>query len=148
MAQVSFNGDFQMGTSGAPTVLTDYTSSVKSVKFTRNGETLDVTTFGNSAKKWIKGLTDASLDVEFFASTAMITALQNLLTYASGGVSWQYGPEGTTTGQYKITQTGTLNTSTGVGLICESVDSPVTVGEVQMCSATFKISGAITFGTY
>jgi hypothetical protein len=148
MAQVSFNGEFQMGTSGTPTVLVDYTASVKSVKFTRNGETLDVTTFANNAKKYVKGLTDASLDIEFFASTAMITALQNLLGYTEGGASWQFGPEGTTAGQYKITQTGTLNTSTGVGLICESVDTPVEIGGVLMCSATFKVSGALTFGTY
>lgn len=148
MASVAFNGDFQMGTSGAPTSLTDYTSSVKSVKFTRNGQTLDVTTFGNSAQKYIKGLTDASVDVEFFYSTAVMTALQNLLGYTSGGVSWQYGPEGSTSGNYKISQTGTLNTSTGVGLICESVDSPTEIGGVLMCSATFKVSGTITFGTY
>lgn len=148
MASVAFNGDFQMGTSGAPTSLTDYTSSVKSVTFSRSGENLDVTTFGNAAKKYIKGLTDASLSVEFFYSTAVITALNNLVTYTAGGVSWQYGPEGSSSGNYKITQTGTLNTSTGVGLICESIDDPVEVGGVMMVSATFKISGAITFGTY
>lgn len=148
MAQVVFNGDFQMGTSGSPTVLTDYTSSVKSVKFKRNGETLDVTTLGNNAKKFIKGLTDISIDVEFFFATATMTALNNLLAYTAGGVSWQYGPEGSTSGQFKISQTGTLNTSTGVGLICESVDMPVDIGAVMMVTATFKVSGAPTFGTY
>lgn len=148
MATVGFNGDLQFGTSGSPTVLTDYSSSVKSVKLSRNGETFDVTTFGNAAKKWVKGLTDAQLDVEFFYSAAMFTALQNLLGYTSGGISFQYGPEGTTSGNVKISQTGTLNSSTGVGLVLEKVDDNTDVGAVKMLSATFRVSGAMTFGTY
>lgn len=148
MAVVGFNGDLQIATSGSPTSVADYSAKVKSVKFSRNGETFDVTTFGNSAKKWIKGLTDAQLDVEFFYDSAMFTALQNLVGYTAGGVSFQYGPEGSTSGNVKISQTGTLNTSTGVGLICEKVDDATDVGAVKMLSATFRISGAITFGTY
>jgi len=41
-----------------------------------------------------------------------------------------------------------LNSSTGIGLLLESVDDSTSIGEVKMLSATFKISGAITFGTY
>lgn len=148
MAVVGFSGDFQTGTSGTPTTLVDYSSSVKSVSFSRNGETFDVTTFGNNAKKWIKGLTDATVQVEFFYSAALFTALQNALGYVSGGLSWQYGPEGTTATNVKVTQVGTLNSSTGVGLILESADDTTDVAQVKMISASFKVSGAITFSTY
>jgi len=142
------NGELQFGTSGSPTSLTDYTASVKDVSFSRNGDIIDVTTFGNAARKWIKGLTDADMTVEFFYSGSLYAALQNLLTYTAGGVSFQYGPDGTTSGNPKVTQTGSLNSSTGIGLLLESVDDSTSIGEVKMLSATFKISGAITFGTY
>jgi hypothetical protein len=106
MAEVTFTGDFQMGTSGSPTSLTDYTGLIKSIKFSRNGETFDVTNLGTAAKKWIKGLTDAEVSIEFFKSTALAAALNNLLTYVAGGVSWQYGPDGTTTGNNKSAKPG------------------------------------------
>lgn len=148
MSQVSFNGDFQMGTSGSPTSLADYTSSVKSIKFNRNGETFEVTNLGNSAKKFIKGLTEGDIQIEFFYSTALMTAMQNLAGYASGGVSWQLGVEGSSTGNHKASQTGTTNASGGVGLIVEKVEAGADVGQVQMISVSGKISGTITFGTY
>ena len=148
MAEVGFSGDFQVATSGTPTVLVDLSAYVKSVKFSRNGETFDVTTFGNAAKKFIKGLIDCQVDVEFFYHATPWTQLNNLLAYSAGGVSWQFGPSGSTSGNVKISQVGTLNTGTGVGLVLEKLDGGVDVGAVTMLSVSFKASGALTVGTY
>ena len=148
MAQIAFNGELQMGTAALPTTLVDYSSLIKSIKFTRNGETIDVTTFGNNAKKWIKGLTDADFQIEAFYSGAFFSAMQNALSYLAGGLSFQYGPEGTTATNVKVSQVGTLNSSTGVGLLIEAVDDTTDVAQVKMLSIKGKISGAITFGTY
>jgi hypothetical protein len=148
MAEVQFLGDFQMASSGTPTVLVDYTSSIKSIKFNRNGETHDVTTLGNYAKKWIKGLTEGDIQIEMFRSPANYTAMQNLLDYIAGGVSWQLGVEGSASGAVKASQVGTLNSSTGIGLVIEKVETSVDVGGVKMLTISGKISGAITHGTY
>lgn len=148
MATVGILGYFGMASSGTPTVIVDLTGYVKSVKFSRNGETFDVTTFGNTTKKWVKGLIDATLDVEFFYHATPFTQINNLLSYTTGGVSFEYGPEGVTSGNVKISQVGTLNTSTGVGLMLEKFDENTDVGAVKMMSCSFKISGQVTVGTY
>lgn len=148
MSQVAFLGDFQIASSGSPTTLVDLTAYVKSAKIGRGAEMFDVTNLGEYAKKFLKGLTEATLDVEFFYHATPFTQLQNLLDYHSGGVSWQLGPEGSATGKVKMSQVGTLNTGTNVGAVVEKVDDATDVGQVKMMSCSFKISGAITFGTY
>lgn len=138
MATVGLNIDFQLGSNGTPSTLVDLSTKVKTADFSRTQDLPDVTAFnGNGARAFAAGLTEGSFDVEIFWDTAVDGQINGLIGYTTA-VSFQYGPDGSTSTRPKYTGTAFL----------ESVNNPATIGDVKVFSATFKVTGAVTRATY
>lgn len=113
-----------------------------SVTFSQANDTHDTTTLGAEAHTYITGLTDGTIQLEGFwdktASVGASTVLDSLVGLDAITVGFEYGPEG--------------NTSTNVKYsgecILESLDYTTPVADLVTFSATLKISGAVTKGTF
>lgn len=139
MAEAALAGDWRTGTSGSETSLTDFTTKTKSVQFSRNGEILDVTALGDTTHKYIKGLLDADLSVEYYFDATIWAQLHAKLT-GTTALSFQYGPKGSTSGYPKVSGTSMLQ--------MESLEENTEAGQLKTMTAKYKVSGAPTFGTY
>lgn len=123
-------------------VLTDISSYCKKSGFPEKLDLEDVTTFGSTSKQWLAGFADGDVDLsgpwtrtahQFFS--AIKTAFRDA-TVAS--VSFEYAPEGTAAGAIKE--------SCELIMTDYEVMSDVT-GPVEW-TAKFKVTGAVTEGTY
>lgn len=136
-ATVSKNGVLKLGTAAAPTVLTDISTKVTSVKFSRDIESLETTAFqGGSSKAFIAGLIGGSLSCEANWDTALDAHL-----FALGGVdgvSFEFAPEGSTAGMVKYTGS----------CILTKYEPPASVGAVVKVSFELQITGAVARNTY
>lgn len=100
-----------------------------------------VTAFGDQGEKSIPGLVNVTFTVSgHFDSTASTGphAVINSLRTASATATFEYGPEGGTTGKTKFSGECWLTEYT--------VDA--TVAEKVPFSATFQVDGTVTTGTY
>lgn len=100
------------------------------------GNVIDVTTAGAAAHSYIRGLKDADISVEGIFDPAAGTILFNLGT--ASGSYFAYAPQGTASGKQKYSGTCLLT----------SYSAPANIDEAVTFSADFKVSGAITVGTY
>ncbi len=107
------------------------------LSFERTVDTAETTVFGNAAKNYIPGLTDATLSVSGFydktATTGVVYALEAIL---SGGVAVTavVRPAGASTGNYAYT----------VSVILTGYTLASTVGDAVTVSADFQCTGAVT----
>lgn len=134
---VAKNSVFKIGTAGTPGTAVDISTSVKSVKFPREADEQESTTFqGNGSKAFLVGLLSATISVEGNYSTSVDAQLAALL--GVDGVAFEYGPEGSTTGMSKYT-----------GLcILTKYEPPSQVGQLLTFTAEFRITGAVTRAAY
>ena len=108
---------------GTPvTVYTDQTT------VTRNGETADVTAFGNDDRAFIAGLRGATLDFAGHYDAAFDAVLHGALDQAS--IAWAYSPDGGTT------------TYSGNGFLT-SYTVGASVGDKVSISGNLQVSGAV-----
>lgn len=113
-----------------------------SVTFSQANDTHDTTTLGAEAHMYITGLTDGTIQLEGFwdktATVGAATVLDSLVGLDAITVGFEYGPEG--------------NTSTNVKYsgecVLESLDYTTPVADLVTFSATLKISGSVTKGTF
>lgn len=127
------DADFRLDNSAGS--LTDISAYTTDVSLARAADTAEVSTFGDNAKEYIAGLTDAT-----FTASGIFDPTVDVVLDAAVGVqrSFQYGPQGTTGGNIKYTGE----------CICTSYDPPATMGDAVKWSASFQVTGAITRGTY
>jgi hypothetical protein len=127
----SFKLDIAAGT------LTDITSYLTSVSMPRSMETGETTVFGQSAKTYIVGLTDATISFEGNWDSVVDGYLAGVVGQ-SATLSFEYGPAGTAVGAIKYTGEGILT----------SYETSNGIGDVVTFSAELQVSGAITRGTF
>lgn len=124
---------------GTLRTLTSYVDSVQGLPAGRNLS--EVTVFGDSGTKSVPGLVNATFTISgHFDSTATTgpNAVLNSLRAASATASFEYGPEGSSTGNTKFSGECWMTEYT--------VNSAVT--DKVGFSATFQVDGTVTAGTY
>lgn len=129
------NASFKVDNSGG--TLTDISTTLNSVTFPREIETLETTSFGSSSRSYVVGFSDATISVEGSFDATVDAHLAGILGQEAS-VSFEYGPEGTTAGYVKYT---------GEALMT-SYETAAGVGDIVSYSAEFQVTGAITRGTF
>jgi len=117
--------------------LTDISNTLTDVGFPQSVDTAETSAFGSSAKSYVVGLTDSTLSVSGNFDATVDAHLAAILGQ-SASVSFEYGPEGSTSGYVKYT---------GEALMT-SYEKSGAIGDVVSYSAEFQVTGAITRGTY
>jgi hypothetical protein len=117
--------------------LQDISNTLNSVSFPREIETLETTSFGSSNRSYVVGFQDATISIEgsFDAATDLI--LTGILGQEAS-VSFEYGPEGSTSPNVKYTGEAFMT----------SYEASAGVGDIVSYSAEFQVTGAVTRGTY
>jgi hypothetical protein len=122
---------------GAPSTNVDYSSSTRSVSPSFDLETVDSTTFGDSYKDFESSFKNATIEAVYKYSTAMWTVITDL--YNGGAtITFEYGPDGTTTGKPKVTGS----------MFITKFSPPTTVGALIEMTASFQVTGAVVWSTY
>lgn len=126
---------FKVDNSGG--TLTDISNTLTDLGFPQTVETAETTSFGSSAKTYVVGLSDSTVSVSGNFDATVDAHLAGILGQAAS-VSFEYGPEGSTTGQVKYSGEAILT----------SYEKSGAVGDVVTYSAEFQVTGAVTRGTW
>jgi len=119
--------------------LVDYSTYLDDIGFPRDVETAETTTFGvaGSAKTYITGLSDATISVSGkFDATADATL--SAVVGQAATLTFEYGPEGSSSGKVKYTGE----------CILTSYEVSASVGDVVTASLDFQVTGQITRTTF
>ena len=114
----------------------DISTTADSTSLERTRETADVTCYGDTAHRIIAGLKNGKLSFGGNEDKTIVTGL--ITAFDTGLVAFEYGPEGSTTGNPK---------ETGNCIITSLVQSG-SVGEKVVYTAEAEIDNAITRGVY
>lgn len=119
---------------GTPVDLTQYCTEVS---FTPDIQVHDTSVFGVGSRSKIVGIKDAKFTAKFFNDPTLQTHLIGLYGLATSS-TFTYGPQGSTGGSRKITGE------------CWLTGFPIdaNVNDVESITATFEVTGALTFTTY
>jgi hypothetical protein len=117
--------------------LTDISNTLTDVSFPQTVETAETSTFGSSAKTYIVGLSDSTVSVSGNFDATVDAHLAGVLGQAAT-LSFEYGPEGSTSPNVKYTGEAILT----------SYEKSGAVGDVVTYSAEFQVTGVVTRGTY
>ena len=126
---------FKVDNSGG--TLTDISNTLTDVSFPQTIETAETTSFGSSAKTYIVGLTDSTISLSGNFDATVDAHLAGILGQ-SATVSFEYGPEGSTSTYVKYSGEAILT----------SYEKSGAVGDVVTYSAEFQVTGAVTRGTW
>lgn len=122
--------------------LTDLSAYCDEVSISRSFETGETTTFGQSAKTYIMGLSDATISISGKFDAAGASTVDGVL---SGII----GTDATRSFEYKANSSTTSATNpayTGE-CFCTSYEVSAPVGDVVTFSAEFQVTGAVTRAT-
>jgi hypothetical protein len=126
----------------AGTTLRDIAATITNIAFSRSNDVHDETTLGDDGHEYMVGLTDGSIKIDGFwddtANTGSATVLDSLLGLMTVKPGWEHGPEGSGAGAVKYSGSCVL----------ETLDYTDPVAGLITFSATLKISGPVTKGTY
>jgi len=117
--------------------LTDISNTLTDVSFPQSVDTAETSAFGSSAKSYVVGLSDATLSISGNFDATVDAHLAAIVGKADS-VSFEYGPEGSTS---------TYTKYTGEALLT-SYEKSGAIGDVVTYSAEFQVTGAVTRGTY
>jgi hypothetical protein len=126
---------FKVDNSGGS--LTDISDVLTDVSFPQTIETAETTSFGSSAKSYIVGLSDATISISGNFDATVDAHLSGVLGQAAS-LSFEYGPEGSTSPDAKYTGE----------CLMTSYEKSGAVGDVVTFSAEFQVTGVVTRGTY
>jgi hypothetical protein len=126
---------FKVDNSGG--TLTDISNTLTDVTFPQTVETAETTSFGSSAKAYIVGLTDSTVSISGTYDATVDAHLAAILGQAAS-VSFEYGPEGSTSTYVKYSGEAYLT----------SYEKSGSVGDAVKFSAEFQVTGAVTRGTW
>ena len=124
---------------GSPVDISAYCNEVS---LSRDIETAETTTFGDDAKEYIIGLTDATLSVSGMFDAAGASTVDAVLAGVLGqeaSLSFEYIPGGGSV--------GTSNPAYQGECYCTSYEVSGSVGDVTSFSASFQVTGAIVRAT-
>ncbi len=124
-------------TNGSPAALTDYTTKTRSVTLNNDGEEVDATTFGDSFREYEQSFKNAEIVVQYKYDATIWQVIADLYTNGTS-IIWELGPVGITVGNPQIEGS----------MICRTFSQPFAVGELQVLDVTFRVTGAVTFGTF
>ncbi len=126
----------------AASTLRNISPYVTSVDFNQENDTHDTTTYGAEGHTFLVGLTNGTIVVNGLwdktASTGSNTVIQSLVGLDAVTVGFEYGPEG---------NTGT-NVKYSGECVLESYSQSAPVADLVSFTATFRISGSVTQGTF
>ena len=117
--------------------LTDISTYVNSVDFPETADVAETTTLGDSSKSYIVGLKDATISIAGLWDST-VDGILGAVVGQSATLSFEYSPEGTSSGKIKYTGECILTSY--------SQSSPV--GDVVGFSADLQVSGDVTRGTH
>lgn len=141
MAQAHGKDSYFSIEDSAGTTLRNITPYIKTISFSRSNDANDTTTKGAEGKTYRPGLTDGEIRLtglwDDTASTGSQTVLSSLLGVEIT-VGFEYGPEGNTAGMVKYSGECMLT----------QYDEESPVDDLVAFSATIKISGDVTLGTF
>jgi len=126
---------FKVDNSGG--TLTDISNTLTDVSFPQSVDTAETSAFGSSAKSYVVGLTDSTISVSGNWDATVDAHLAAILGQASS-VSFEYGPEGSTSTYVKYSGECYLT----------SYEKSGAIGDVVTYSAEFQVTGAVTRGTW
>jgi len=126
---------FKVDNSGG--TLTDISNTLTDVSFPQSVDTAETSAFGTSAKTYVVGLTDATISISGMFDATVDAHLNGILGQAAT-VSFEYGPEGSTSSNVKYTGEAILT----------SYEKSGAIGDMVSYSAELQVSGAVTRGTY
>lgn len=121
----------------------DLSSYLDDVSLSQSMDTAETSTFGNSFKTYLQGLSDATFSLsgkyDPTATTGPDAVLSSLIgaTAATAG-NWTYGPAGNTSGDPEYTGSS----------IMTSYDVSGSIGDVVAFSAELQVSSAVTSSTF
>jgi hypothetical protein len=137
-ASVSQDVQFKFGTFAVPGTPTDRSTYFSSVTFPRAADEVDVTAYGNDGNRsFLPGLKGAEFNSEGFYD-ATIGAHIDAIYDGQTVVDFEYGPLGDANGMPKYEGT----------MFCKAFEPGRAVGEANGFTATWRITGAVTLGTY
>jgi len=133
----AISADFRLDNSGG--TLTDISTQVRNVQFSRDAALYDVTTFQspNGDKEFLVGFKDNKISFDGFVDATIATHLNGILGQEAT-VTFNYGPEGTTSGNRKFSGEAVLVSYNETGV----------VDDVNKFTAQLQITGQVTVGTY
>lgn len=117
--------------------LTDISSYVNEASLPRSIETGETTVFGNSAKTYVVGLTDATISISGPWDPTLDSTLAGILGQ-DASKTFEYGPEGSGSGATKYTGECYMT----------SYETSSPVADVVTFSAEFQVTGTITRTTF
>jgi predicted secreted protein len=122
--------------------LQDISAFCEEVSLSRDIETAEVTTFGDDAKEYITGLTDATISLSGKFDSGTASAIDPVLSGVLGSAS-------TVSWAYRVNSASTSATNPeyqGEGILT-SYEVSGTVGDAVTFSAEIQCTGAITRAT-
>jgi hypothetical protein len=126
---------FKVDNSGG--TLTDISNTLTDVSFPQSVDTAETSAFGDSSKTYVVGLKDSTLSISGNFDATVDAHLAGILGQAAS-VSFEYGPEGSSSPNVKYTGE----------CILTSYEKSGAIGDVVTYSAEFQVTGAVTRGTY
>jgi len=126
---------FKVDDSGG--TLRDISNTLTDVGFPQTVDTAETSSFGDSAKTYIVGLSDSTVSISGNFDATVDGYLAGILGQAAA-VSFEYGPEGSTAGYVKYSGEAILT----------SYEKSGAIGDVVTYSAEFQVTGAVTRGTW
>tara|TARA_R100001460_G_scaffold24786_1_gene49772 strand:+ start:10060 stop:10470 length:411 start_codon:yes stop_codon:yes gene_type:complete len=117
--------------------LTDISAFVNSVDFPETADVAETSVLGASSKSYIVGLKDSTIAIAGLWDST-VDGILGAVVGQSATLSYEYSPEGTSSGKIKYTGEAILTSY--------SQSSPV--GDVVSYSADFQVSGDVTRGTH
>ena len=127
--------DFDINIAG-----TDFSDSIAAVTLDISREQLEITAFGDSARRYIGGLQDSSVTLSFHQDFATGSVDETIFSNLGGTVAVIIKP---TSGAVSSSNPSfTFN-----ALVVQSVPFSSNVGDLATMDVTFPVDGAITRGT-
>jgi hypothetical protein len=126
---------FKIDDSGG--TLRDISNTLTDVSFPQSVDTAETSSFGDSAKTYIVGLTDGTLSVSGNFDATVDGYIAGTVGFATP-LEFEYGPEGSSSGYVKYSGTAILT----------SYEKSGAIGDVVTYSAEYQITGAVTRGTW
>jgi hypothetical protein len=126
---------FKIDDSGG--TLRNISDTLNSVSFPREAEVLETTSFGSSDRTYVVGFKNQTISIEGSFDATVDGYLAGVLG-AEASLSFEYGPEGSTSTYTKYTGECFLT----------SYETAAGVGDIVTYSAEFQITGAVTRGAY
>lgn len=126
---------FKIDDSGG--TLRDISNTLTDVSFPRSIDTAESSSFGDSAKQYVVGLSDATISVSGNFDATIDGYLAGTVGQAAT-LSFEYGPEGSTSGYVKFSGE----------CILTSYEVSGAIGDVVTYSAEYQVTGSVTRGTW